>query len=115
MRKDPDLLTTGHAAEVLGVAWSRGPLARRRLFLGIAALAVLAVVGLGFAVNRAIEALAAIIASAPADERTRDRWLGRLWEAYQADQIPYIERLGDCWGDLCGSKRSCFAVGRQTP
>lgn len=59
---------------------------------------------IGSAVNRAIEVLAAIIATAPADERTRDRWLDRLWEAYQADQIPYIERLGDCWGDLCGSK-----------
>jgi hypothetical protein len=59
--------------------------------------------GIGSAVNYAIDALAQIIASAPADPRTRDRWLERLWEAYQADQIPYIETLGDYWGDLCGS------------
>jgi hypothetical protein len=58
---------------------------------------------IGSAVNQAIDALAPIIASAPADAKTRDRWLGRLWGAYQADQIPYIETLGDYWGDLCGS------------
>lgn len=59
---------------------------------------------IGSAVNRAIEMLVEIIASAPADARTRTRWLDRLWEAYQADQIPYLERLGDYWGDLCASK-----------
>jgi hypothetical protein len=58
---------------------------------------------MGSAVNQAIDALVEIIASAPADPRTRDRWLERLWEAYQADQIPYIETLGDHWGELCGS------------
>ena len=58
---------------------------------------------IGSAVNRAIGALADLIASAPADPETRDRWLERLWEAYQADQIPYIETLGDYWGQLCGS------------
>ncbi len=58
---------------------------------------------IGSAVNHAIDALAQIIASAPADPKTRDRWLERLWDAYQADQIPYIETLGDYWGDLCGS------------
>jgi hypothetical protein len=58
---------------------------------------------IGSAVNQAIDALAQIIASAPADAKTRDRWLERLWDAYQADRIPYIEALGDYWGDLCGS------------
>lgn len=58
---------------------------------------------IGSAVNHAIDALAQIIAPAPADPGTRDRWLERLWDAYQADQIPYIETLGDYWGDLCGS------------
>jgi hypothetical protein len=58
---------------------------------------------IGSAVNHAIDTLAQIIASAPADPMTRDRWLERLWDAYQADQIPYIETLGDYWGDLCGS------------
>jgi hypothetical protein len=58
---------------------------------------------IGSAVNRAIDALVETITSAPADPGTRDRWLERLWDAYQADQIPYIETLGDHWGDLCGS------------
>ena len=58
---------------------------------------------IGSAVNRAIEALVSIVVAAPADGRTRDHWLERLWEAYQADQIPYIETLGDYWGDLCAS------------
>lgn len=59
---------------------------------------------IGVAVNRAVETLAEIIASAPADAGTRDRWLDRLWEAYQADEIPYIEQLGDWWGELCASE-----------
>ena len=59
---------------------------------------------IGTAVNSAIAELAAIIASAPAAEKTRDGWLERLWDAYQDDEIPYIELLGDYWGDLCASK-----------
>ena len=51
----------------------------------------------------ALALLAAIIAAAPADAKTRDRWLERLWEAYQEDDIPYIEALGDYWGALCAS------------
>jgi len=58
----------------------------------------------GTAVNRAIEELVQIIADAPADTRTRETWLERLWEAHAEDQIPYIERLADHWGELCGSK-----------
>jgi tetratricopeptide (TPR) repeat protein len=61
---------------------------------------------IGTAVNRAIAALVSIIAAAPAPEKTRDTWLDRLWEAFQEDQIPYIERLGDYWGDLCVSKET---------
>jgi hypothetical protein len=58
---------------------------------------------IGAAVNHAIEELVAIIATAPADQNTRTSWLDRLWEAHAADAIPYIERLGDFWGDLCVS------------
>jgi len=58
---------------------------------------------IGTAVNHAIEALVAIIASAPADAKTRAGWLDRLWEAHARDEIPYIERLGDFWGELCVS------------
>jgi hypothetical protein len=58
---------------------------------------------IGSTVNHAIDALVEIIASASSDPETRDRWLERLWEAYQADEIPYIETLGDHWGELCGT------------
>jgi hypothetical protein len=59
---------------------------------------------IGSAVNNALAELVPIIANAPADVKTRDDWLERLWEAHQADEIPYIELLGDYWGDLCASK-----------
>lgn len=59
---------------------------------------------IGTAVNKAIETLAEVIASAPADSKTRMGWLDRLWEAYQEDAIPYIETLGDHWGELCATK-----------
>jgi hypothetical protein len=59
---------------------------------------------IGMAVNNAIAELVEIIASAPADRKTREKWLERLWEAYQEDGIPYIESLGDHWGELCASK-----------
>ncbi|MEN0064117.1 MAG: hypothetical protein AAGA48_18340 [Myxococcota bacterium] len=59
---------------------------------------------MGSTVNQAVEVLSEIIASSPADAPTRDAWLERLWDAYQADDIPYIEHLGDLWGELCASK-----------
>ena len=68
---------------------------------------------IGAAVNHAIEALARIIANAPVDDKTRDLWLERLWEAHQSDQIPYIECLGDYWGELCGSRERAAAWADQ--
>jgi hypothetical protein len=59
---------------------------------------------IGTAVNYAIEELVSIIAKAPADLGQRARWLERLWEALMLDAMPYIERLGDFWGELCASK-----------
>jgi hypothetical protein len=56
---------------------------------------------IGTAVNNAIDKLTTIIAQAPADEKLRHRWLERLWEAVQDDDMPYIELLTDQWGDLC--------------
>lgn len=64
---------------------------------------------IGTAVNHAIEICARIIAEAPVDGRTRDQWLDRLWEAHQNDTIPYIERLGDYWGELCASRERASA------
>jgi len=50
-----------------------------------------------------------IIAGAPADARTRQAWLQRLWTAHEADTIPYIEQLADHWADLCASKELAAA------
>jgi hypothetical protein len=59
---------------------------------------------IGTAVNNAVAELARIIADAPADVETRDGWLERLWDAFQDDEIPYLESLGGHWGELCASK-----------
>ncbi len=64
---------------------------------------------IGTAVNHAIAELVPIIARAPADAKTRETWLERLFEAHAADQIPYIELLADYWGDLCASKEVASA------
>lgn len=42
-----------------------------------------------------------IIARAPADDKARDAWLDRLWNAVQEDEMPYIESLAEYWGELC--------------
>jgi hypothetical protein len=59
---------------------------------------------IGTAVNHAIEELVSIIAKAPVDLGQRAKWLDRLWDAYVADAIPYIETLGDFWGELCAKQ-----------
>lgn len=64
---------------------------------------------IGTAVNRAIDDLVPLVAAAPADATTRDTWLERLWEAHANDQIPYVERLGDHWGELCASPERAAA------
>jgi tetratricopeptide (TPR) repeat protein len=64
---------------------------------------------IGHAVNHAIEALVAIIARATVDATAREGWLERLWEAHANDEIPYIERLGDFWGELCVSPETASA------
>jgi hypothetical protein len=64
---------------------------------------------IGTAVGNAIGELLPLIANAPADAKMRDAWLERLFEAHQADQMPYIERLADHWGELCASKEVASA------
>jgi len=64
---------------------------------------------IGTAVNHAIEELVVVIAGAPAVAPTREGWLERLWEAHANDEIPYIERLGDFWGELCVSREIASA------
>ncbi|PXF30046.1 hypothetical protein WH50_17495 [Pokkaliibacter plantistimulans] len=56
---------------------------------------------LGSAVNKAIDTLVPIIVKADVEPKLRERWLERLWQALQDDEMPYIELLGDYWGELC--------------
>ena len=58
---------------------------------------------IGTAVYRAMDALVPIIAAAPIDTKTRTVWLDRLWQAHMDDDIPYIERMEDVWGELCAT------------
>ncbi|NHZ42792.1 hypothetical protein [Massilia aquatica] len=59
--------------------------------------------GIGSAVNRAIETLVPIIARADVTRAVREKWLERLWDALQEDDMPYLEYLGEFWGDLCAT------------
>ena len=56
---------------------------------------------IGSAVNRAIETLVPVIANATVTPAVRQRWMRKLWQALEEDEMPYIESLGDYWGDLC--------------
>ncbi len=58
---------------------------------------------IGTVVNNAIDVLVPIIAGAPVDGPVRDRWLERLWQAVEDDDIPYIELLPEYWGELCAT------------
>jgi hypothetical protein len=58
---------------------------------------------IGTAVNRAIESLVLIVANAQVEQETRQGWLDRLWHAVEDDEIPYLELLGDFWGELCAT------------
>ena len=56
---------------------------------------------LGSATYGAVEALVPIIAAAPVSDAIRAKWLDRLFEAIEEDNPPYLESLGDHWGELC--------------
>lgn len=58
---------------------------------------------LGTAVNNAVAELVPVLVDAPVDDVTREAWVGRLWRAFWDDEIPYLERLGEHWGELCGT------------
>lgn len=58
---------------------------------------------MGSAVNRAIDVLIPILAKASVDESTRRKWLEQLYQAHADDDVPYIETLGNYWGELCAS------------
>jgi hypothetical protein len=56
---------------------------------------------LGNATYGAVQALVPIIAEASVSDKVRSKWLDRLFAAIQDDDPPYIESLGDYWGELC--------------
>ena len=58
---------------------------------------------LGSAVNKALGDLIPIVVDAPADGKTRNSWLDRLWQAMEDDGVDYLSSVGDHWGELCGS------------
>ncbi len=58
---------------------------------------------LGSAVNKALDVLIPIIVNAPVDEKTRENWLDRLWQAMEDDGVDYLSPVGDRWGEICGS------------
>lgn len=58
---------------------------------------------LGSAVNKTLGDLIPIVVDAPAEEKTRENWLKRLWQAMEDDGVDYLSPVGDHWGELCGS------------
>ena len=58
---------------------------------------------LGTAVYNAMGILVDLIVEAPADEKTRSKWLDRLWKAFNDDGVGYLDLLGDRWGEVCGT------------
>ncbi len=59
---------------------------------------------LGNAAYAAVQQLTPLIAGAPVNVAVRRKWLDRLFEAIQQDDPPYIESLGDHWGELCATR-----------
>jgi len=59
---------------------------------------------LGGAVYGAQEELLPLAISAPADRKTRDKWLDRLWQAIEDDGVHYLSPVGERWGELCASR-----------
>lgn len=58
---------------------------------------------LGGAVNSAVHEVIQYPIEAQADLKTREKWLDRLWEAFQEDGVDYTMEVSDRWGELCGS------------
>ena len=59
---------------------------------------------LGGAVNWAQDDVLPVVTDAPADRKTRDKWLDRLWQAIQDDCVDYLWVVEERWGELCGSR-----------
>ena len=68
---------------------------------------------LGNATFEAVQELVPILSNASVDSATRMKWLDRLFEAVQDDDPPYIEHLGDHWGELCTTPELASAWADQ--
>jgi hypothetical protein len=58
---------------------------------------------LGPAVYNAVDVLVDVVVEAPAADKTRMKWLDRLWDAVNDDGVGFLDVLGERWGDVCGS------------
>jgi hypothetical protein len=59
---------------------------------------------LGNATYATVQELAPLISNATVSVTVRQKWLDRLFDSLQEDDPPYIESLGDHWGDLCATQ-----------
>jgi hypothetical protein len=58
---------------------------------------------LGGSVGWTLAELLPIVVEAPADRKTRDEWLDRLYQAILEDGVDYLWLVQERWGELCGS------------
>lgn len=56
---------------------------------------------LGNGINSAVHELVQFLIDAPAEEKVRNQWLDRLWEAIEEDGVDYLYELSERWGELC--------------
>ena len=59
---------------------------------------------LGNATYATVQELAPLISKVPVSAAVRQKWLDRLFSALQEDDPPYLESLGEHWGDLCATQ-----------
>ena len=58
---------------------------------------------LGGMVGRVQEELLPILIAARPDQKIRNAWLERLWQAIEDDGVDYLSVTADRWGELCAS------------
>ena len=61
---------------------------------------------LGTAVYNAMDVLVDVVIKAPADKKTRGKWLERLWDAFNEDGVGFLDKLAEHWGEVCGSAQT---------
>jgi len=55
---------------------------------------------LGTVVYRTLNDLIPLLVAAPADQKTRGKWLARLFAAVQNDGVEYLSPLEERWGEI---------------